>query len=174
MRLRPASSRKGARKGRASCPAGYPGVIPTWNVMGLLQALRNSLKNSATARAFSGFGSPRPQPCVEFDSSGIRVALDPADLSTVTHTLLWSDVTRARAFKRDLFAVDLVCLSLEAAEELALEVNEEMGGWSELLEALPTLLPGCMNQGQILDAVLKPPFATNETEVFRRVSQGAV
>lgn len=142
--------------------------------MGLLQALRNSLQKSATARAFSGFGLPRPLPCVEFDSSGIRVALDPADPSKVTPTLMWSDVTRARAFKRDLFAVDLVCLGLEVGEELALEVNEEMAGWPELLEALPKLLPGCMNQGQILDAVLKPAFATNETEVFRRVSQGAV
>src|SRR5437899_1622258 len=118
---------------RDRAPQPSRGVILTWNVMGLLQALRNSLKKSATARAYSGFGSPRPQPCVEFDNSGIRVALDPVDPSNVMPTLMWSDVTRARTFKRDLLAVDLVCLSLEVAEGLALEVNEEMGGWSELL-----------------------------------------
>ena len=80
----------------------------------------------------------------------------------------WGDVTRVTAFKRDLFSVDLVCLAFDAADGRRVEVDEELPGWVELLDALPRALPGALGREQVLGAVVQPPFATNETVVYSR------
>jgi hypothetical protein len=53
----------------------------------------------------------------------------------------WSDLDEIRAFKRDLFAIDLICLVLYCGDEdEPVEVHERMQGYKELIEALESRL----------------------------------
>jgi len=45
------------------------------------------------------------------------------------------------AYKRDLYQTDVICLGFTGSVG-TVEVDEEMRGWSELVERLPSLLPG--------------------------------
>ena len=56
-------------------------------------------------------------------------------------TLEWHDVSAVLAYKRDLYSVDLICLGFVTPEG-TIEVDEEMQGWSQMLEELPSRLPG--------------------------------
>lgn len=112
-----------------------------------------------------------------------RIVLEEAGLEVVDSTrpaakliarLDWADVTRAMAYKRDLFAFDVVCLLFELADGRRIELDEELGGWEQLLEVLPSALPGALDRGRLLHAVVQPPFATNGTVVFVRDSRHAV
>lgn len=81
--------------------------------------------------------------------------------------MLWSDVRRVTAFKRDELTTDLICLRLSGGD-VSLEVNEEMSSWKELMREIAIHLPGAMTEDQILAAVVKPPFATTPTVVYDR------
>src|SRR5947209_4914441 len=58
----------------------------------------------------------------------------------------WADIVEARAFKRDLITTDLICvlcrIGTGAADDLGVEVHEEMPGFVEWMNALPVNLPG--------------------------------
>jgi hypothetical protein len=81
--------------------------------------------------------------------------------------LEWSAVDRVEAFKRDLYALDLICLELRARGSWV-EVNEEMEGWDLLLSAMHERLPGALDQAKLYAAVMQPPFAECRTVVFER------
>ena len=136
--------------------------------MGIFIALRGVLKGSKVAKALQGLDTITPRPAIVVDEAGLSVALDPSNLDLVTPTLPWPEIRKVVAFKRDLFVVDLVCLRFEASHERAYEVNEEMGGWDELLVVLPGRLPGCLSRESVLELTVLPAFARNETVVYER------
>lgn len=105
---------------------------------------------------------------VVIDDVGLQLADATGAPAKPTVRLAWADVTRATAYKRDLFSVDLVCLLFESADGRWIEVDEELAGWHELLETLPRALPGALDADRLLRAVVQPPFATNETLVYAR------
>ncbi len=88
---------------------------------------------------------------------------------TMRAEMAWKDVTTAIAFKRDCYAVDLICIAFVGADG-SLEVNEEMNGWKGLVEALPGYLPGCLAEEVWFRQVAFPAFATNPVHIFRRVT----
>ena len=92
----------------------------------------------------------------------ITAALGPESV-----TWRWADVSRVVAFKRDEVTTDLLCLGIECGDE-HIELNEDMGGWDELLNCLSSYLPGALSGRDILRAVIQPPFATNPTTVYVR------
>jgi|GraSoiStandDraft_55_1057291.scaffolds.fasta_scaffold155209_1 hypothetical protein len=105
---------------------------------------------------------------ISFDSIGFTVD----DLRGSNHEsigMLWPEVCRAIAFKRDLGTVDCICLFLARAGGTGIELNEEMARWNSLMEALPQALPGCKPWSEWFSVVAFPAFATNETEVYARV-----
>jgi len=51
--------------------------------------------------------------------------------------IAWKDTVRVEAFKRDLYAVDLICLSVLLKDNKAIEINEEMEGFESLAGKLP-------------------------------------
>jgi hypothetical protein len=51
----------------------------------------------------------------------------------------WRHVVLAEAFKRDLFAVDLICLHLGLDDDGTVEISEEMPGWESLVKRLPSI-----------------------------------
>ena len=80
----------------------------------------------------------------------------------------WQDTARVKAFKRDLYAVDLICLAILLKDNKAVEINEEMGGWESLIEKLPEYLPGCQKFEEWFTAVAYPAFKPNITVIYQR------
>jgi len=116
--------------------------------------------------------SPRDYRCaITFDSIGLTVD-DLRRRNRQPIRMLWADVHRAVAFKRDLLTVDCICLFLARPDGTGVEVDEEMAGWDSLMDALPNLLPGCKPWCQCFSAIAFPAFATNETEIFVRAGSG--
>ena len=84
------------------------------------------------------------------------------------YVVSWQDVIRVQAFKRDLYAVDLICTELILRDDRALEINEEMDGWDSLVQKLPEYLPGCKKFHEWFMDVAIPAFETNETTLYQR------
>ena len=84
------------------------------------------------------------------------------------YVVAWQDVIRVEAFKIDLFTVDQICIELILRDGYALEINEEMDGWFELMEKLPEYLPGCKKFHEWFMNVAVPAFETNETTLYQR------
>jgi hypothetical protein len=80
----------------------------------------------------------------------------------------WVEITRVSVFKRDCFTVDLLCLALELNGRQYTELNEEMAGWSELIEALPVYLPGALPLHQWWEKVMFPAFERCWTQLYPR------
>jgi hypothetical protein len=85
--------------------------------------------------------------------------------------IAWKDTIRIDAFKRDMFAVDLICLTIALRDDKALEVNEEMNGWQSLVEKLPEYLPGCQTLEVWFPTVAFPAFKTNRSVIYSRAEQ---
>jgi hypothetical protein len=123
----------------------------------LLEAFRRALAPFQVARGRRALSAGAEELTIEWEQRG----------RSGVARLRWADVERAVAFKRDLYAVDLVCLAFEAGGEI-FEIDEEMEGWRDVLAALPARLPGCLDGQRILEAVVQPPFAPSQTVVYER------
>jgi hypothetical protein len=82
----------------------------------------------------------------------------------------WQDTVGVEAFKRDLYAVDLICMAILLKDNKAVEINEEMAGWESLVEKLPEYLPGCQKFEEWFSAVAFPAFKPNITAIYKRSS----
>ena len=80
----------------------------------------------------------------------------------------WTEVARAVAFKRDLLAVDCICLLLARTDGTGVELNEEMARWNSLMEKLPLHLPTSKPWTDWFSTVAFPAFSANETEIYAR------
>jgi hypothetical protein len=100
----------------------------------------------------------------------LQVASETAAGRRAYVSVSWQEITTATAYKRDLVTTDLLCLAFQTGNGKTLEIHEEMSSWTELMAELPSYLPGCMTEAEILARVLKPAFATNATRVFVRAN----
>jgi hypothetical protein len=82
--------------------------------------------------------------------------------------IAWQDTVRVEAFKRDLYAVDLICLDFVLNDNKAVEINEEMEGFDSLVNKLPEYLPGCQKFEQWFLVVAIPAFKENNTVIYQR------
>jgi len=114
---------------------------------------------------------PRP-PVVEVGESGFKLSIFRQDGSIQTIELKWQDIQQAVAYKRDVFAYDLICIEFITAE-WGVEINERMEGWGEMTSALPNYLPGITDCWEWWNAILQPPFAANPTVIFKRYVLGS-
>ena len=80
----------------------------------------------------------------------------------------WAAIERLTVFKRDLFAVDLICLQVELSEGNGIELDEDMDGWNLFIDALPAHLIGCKKLSEWFSEVAFPAFAANPREIFLR------
>jgi hypothetical protein len=125
-----------------------------------LKALKAGRQPFGTSRRTARF-----QVC--FDSVGLSVS-DIRSKGQETLRMRWDEVIEAKAFKRDLLAVDCICLFLSGADGMGIELDEEMEGWTSLCEALPQRLPGCLPFHEWLWNVATPAFETNLRTIFAR------
>ena len=82
--------------------------------------------------------------------------------------LAWQDTRKVEAFKRDLYAIDLICLAVTSADNKTVEINEEMSGWKSLVDKLPAYLPGCLTFEEWFDGVAFPAFKQNLRVIYQR------
>lgn len=82
--------------------------------------------------------------------------------------IAWQDVVKVEAFKRDLYAVDLICLSILFEDKTSIEIDEEMEGWDSLVDKLTEYLPGSKNFADWFDVVAFPAFKPNLTVIYSR------
>lgn len=85
-----------------------------------------------------------------------------------TNLIAWPRIQRVTAFKRDLITTDCICLLFALDDETGIELDEDMKGWAELLEAIPNLLPGCKPLSEWIFDVSSPAFATNPTIIYAK------
>lgn len=134
-------------------------------------AMERALEKAERLRREEAAGQP-PNPAdyhyaIAFDSQGFTVTnLRSPGQEVVAKS--WSNIRLVTAFKRDLFAVDCICLRLDGTDGVGVELNEEMAGWNRLVEALPMTLPGCKPHPEWFMAVAFPAFAANPTEIYSR------
>ena len=82
--------------------------------------------------------------------------------------IAWKDAVRIEAFKRDLYTVDLICLSVLLKDNKAVEINEEMEGWESLVNKLPEYFSGCQKFEEWFQLVAFPAFKPNNTTIYQR------
>jgi hypothetical protein len=80
--------------------------------------------------------------------------------------IAWRDAVRIEVFKRDLYSVDLICLTIFLKDSKAVEINEEMEGWNSLVEKLPEYLTGCQKFEEWFQVVAFPAFKSNNTVIY--------
>ena len=102
---------------------------------------------------------------IHCDEAGCTVAVIGAGRSATS--LKWNEVKTIVAYKRDVYTTDLVCLGFTTPDG-TVEINEEMQGWSQLVEDLPAFVPGTPPLADWWERVAKPPFAPCVTTLFQR------
>lgn len=85
---------------------------------------------------------------------------------TVRATVRWSDVRAVRAFKRDLFAHDMVCLAFQMSDKSWVEIWERSEGFVRVIERMHQVLPGIPESWY--QDIWVPAFATMDTLLYRR------
>lgn len=102
---------------------------------------------------------------IQFDETGMMVTAWHADGSESKTELKWNEVQGVVVYKRDCYTVDLICMVFETPDG-AVELSEEMDGWSALIDAVPRLLPGTTSKAEWWDKVAQLPLAVNPTTLF--------
>jgi len=109
---------------------------------------------------------------ITYDAAGFVVAPAIATSEPQPLRVAWAEVQRVGVFKRDLAVVDMLCLVLELPGPSTVELNEEMVGWQDFVEALPQFLSGAKPFHQWFMEVAFPAFETKPTLVFSRAASG--
>jgi hypothetical protein len=102
---------------------------------------------------------------IEMSPDAVRVAHPKSGVAEVP----WNAITRLVAFKRDVFIVDLICLQLtygERGQQKCLEVHEEMLGFQNLIDALPSRFP--LRDENWWYKVAFPAFVPNATTLWEK------
>lgn len=99
-----------------------------------------------------------------------RISLDPSGFTIeksgkIAAQISWSDVKEIIAFKRDLFAYDLICLGFRTKDDDTFwEVDEQCIGYNELLAELEKQFPSIRTDW--FAQVAHPAFALNRTTLW--------
>jgi hypothetical protein len=103
------------------------------------------------------------------DTDCLRVTTCKGDSSE----LRWNEVEEVHAYKRDLFATDLICLAFKkSGQEEYYQIHEEMAGYHDLFEVLPSRLPNFTLDWVFTVAI--PAFETNHQIIWKRSQDKAL
>jgi len=104
---------------------------------------------------------------VSWDQFGAEVRWLTATNEIGAVTFPWNSVSVVDTFKRDCFIFDCICLSFETPDGWV-EVNEDMKGWGEFLDAVELSLSGFPPQKDWWSKVVIPAFETNHLRLWTR------
>ena len=81
--------------------------------------------------------------------------------------VLWSEVDKISAFKRDLVTYDLVCIEFViGAKDSLIEVNDDVEGFWEMVGRLKEIFPDSQQDWEL--SVIKPAFELCETVIYEK------
>ena len=84
---------------------------------------------------------------------------------TVRATVRWAEVKAVRAFKRDLFAYDMICRALLMPDKSWVEIWEQSHGFIPVIEKMGQVLPSIPERWY--SDIMVPAFATMDTLLYR-------
>ena len=87
--------------------------------------------------------------------------------TSIIQTVEWRGVREVYVYKRDVFAYDLICLTLMTDDE-SIELTEQMKGWKYLIDSLPKYLPNCLIFEEWFTQVAFPAFEFNLIKIYPR------
>jgi hypothetical protein len=90
-----------------------------------------------------------------------------AESSYPSTPLKWRDVNAVMPASATFTQLDVICLGFVTAN-VTIEVHEEMQGWSQMIEQLPSRLPGVALFADWWERVARPPFAPCATKLYER------
>jgi hypothetical protein len=124
-------------------------------------------------KLFADARSGRPLPKTTYEKAGEGVISITDDGFTVRRrekllaAVAWDDVDEIRAYKVDLFAVDLICWGFHrTGDDFLVEVNEHMVGFEALQEAARVRYGIAL--ADWWEQVAFPAFATNMTAIWSK------
>lgn len=101
---------------------------------------------------------------IEFDDRKILLTHDGHEAE-----ILWDSIESVFVYKQDLEIVDRVATLIKMDGDLDIEINEEMEGWKELVDVLPTYLSNCRDFADWYMDVAFPAFEPKLTMIYKRL-----
>ena len=77
----------------------------------------------------------------------------------------WSEIDQINAYKKDLYAYDLIVMEIVCGEK-ALTINEETPGWFQLVLKLKEVFEAIPKDWDM--EITQPPFETNFTNIYNK------
>ena len=103
---------------------------------------------------------------IEIEGNGFSIS-SPQKKETTKKEIKWNQIKEILAYKRDLFAVDLICLGFHLSDDANLyEVHEEMLGYKNLVETIESRFE--VNPKDWWTKVAFPAFETNATVIWQK------
>jgi hypothetical protein len=78
-------------------------------------------------------------PATSADAEGLRFGGE---------RVVWSDLRRLDAYKRDIYVGDFLCLAILTSSGRVFEINEESPGWKEAGDAIERFLPSSLPRAE--------------------------
>lgn len=106
---------------------------------------------------------------ISCSDAGIHQCLRFEDGEELQKALVWDEIEEVYAYKRDVFAYDLICIAIvDKTNHIAMEVTEDDKGYRDFIDCLPQYLNGCLSHDEWFWDVVLPAFETNMKYLFRR------
>jgi len=74
-------------------------------------------------------------------SRGLELRQRAPDGGTTCRTIPWPEIKTLIAYRRDVYAHDMICMALETTSGAVLELHEQLDGWSQFCEQMQNYLP---------------------------------
>ena len=81
----------------------------------------------------------------------------------------WSTILELEVFKRDVFAYDLICLTIKHSGGESVEIDEEDLLWEVFVSSLPDRLDGVRPWSEWFTEVAFPAFETKNQTIYTRL-----
>ena len=96
----------------------------------------------------------------EYSDNGFKIGLIDS-----TETIKWAEIDEINAYKKDVYAYDLVVMEIVCGKN-SFSVNEETPGWFQLVIKLKEIFESIPKDWEV--NITQPPFATNFTTIYKR------
>jgi hypothetical protein len=81
--------------------------------------------------------------------------------------VIWAEVEKIVAFKRDMVTFDLVCLGfIIPGKKEIFEINDDLRGYQDIVKRIKESFPDSRQDWE--SAVVRPAFARNTTTIYQR------
>lgn len=104
---------------------------------------------------------------LSWDQSEVTLNWLSMENETGSVSFRWDSVLTVHTFKRDHYIYDCICLEFETPEGW-IEIDEEMGGWDEFLDAVELMLPNFPPHSKWWHQVAVTAFETNHSKLWTR------